>query len=264
MMKGVVGFAGDAGVHVAHDLVGADFDDAGDVHFDEAGGEEFEDLGGEDRLGFEKDVMVFAFHGLWNDVKGIGGARHPGGLGQGPTQVPSGDHGKDPSADKAFPRLVGAQTDEIPANELATTGNTGKVGHNIVDDDQQEGKGEPKQAVENIVHDVLHLSNRQTQDNDRPTQLIQLKLDMPHLHRRYRQDETRRIQRKRYRTHILRIRPEIMQLTVILNHFGNEISVGIENGHAKPSPLRRSKERNRIFDGVEVGIVPDLDEFAKE
>jgi hypothetical protein len=185
-------------------------------------------------------------------------------LSQRATQIPGGDHGKDTSPNKAFPRLVGRKANEGSLNEFAATSNARKVGHDIIDDDQQEWKGKPKESVENVVHDVFHLSERPTQYHNGPTQLIELEFDMSRLHRRNRQDKSRGIQKKGQDVEILRPTPQIMQMRIVLNDFTHKVAVGIKDGDEKPRPLGRSKERNGILNGSIIGIVADFDQFAKE
>jgi len=90
----------------------------------------------------------------------VRGARHPGKLRQEPAEVPRGDHGKHPTADETFPRLVGRELDERTLDELAPVHHPAHVRHNIVGKDQATRQDEPNEAVEDVVEDVLELSDR--------------------------------------------------------------------------------------------------------
>ena len=74
-------------------------------------------------------------------------------------------------------------------DEFPSTRYTRKVRHDIIYNNQQEWECEPEKTIEDVVHNVLHLTDSQTQHDDRPTQLIQLEFDMSSLHRCDRQDE---------------------------------------------------------------------------
>ena len=55
-----------------------------------------------------------------------------------------------------------------------------------------------------------------------------------------------------------------MQLLVVLYNLCDEVSIGVKDGNTEPHPLGRPKEWNRIFNGMKVCMVSDLDEFSKE
>ena len=149
-------------------------------------------------------------------------------------------------------------------DKLSSAGHSRKVCHDVIGHDEQKRKHEPKKPIENVVHNVLHLSNCQAQHHNGPTELIELKLDMSDLHGRNGQDKGRTVQAKRQTSIVPAVRNQVVQLLILLDDFCHEITVGINDGDTEPHPLQRSKERNGILNFVEMGIVSDLDELPKQ
>mmetsp|Transcript_10025 Transcript_10025/g.21920 ORF Transcript_10025/g.21920 Transcript_10025/m.21920 type:complete len:343 (+) Transcript_10025:816-1844(+) len=179
--------------------------------------------------------------------------------------VPGKDNGEKPGAQKAFPRLVGAERQKGSAYEFASQGHAAGVGHDIIDNDQTDGQDEPNQAVENIVHDILQLPHGQTQDHNGPTQLIDLKANMTGLQRGNGQHQRGGIQHKGQRSRVLDVAQKLVQLGIVLKRVADKVAVGVKNGHGEPGPLRGAKEGNGIaLNHVVMFIVPDANEFEKE
>jgi hypothetical protein len=91
------------------------------------------------------------------------------------------------------------------------------------------------------VHDVFELSHDETQDECRPTQLIDLEFDIIPLQCRNGQNECSGIQTKRNTGKVLRISGQVMHVQIALNDGMYEIGIGIKDRHGKPHPLRRSE-----------------------
>mmetsp|Transcript_19399 Transcript_19399/g.45111 ORF Transcript_19399/g.45111 Transcript_19399/m.45111 type:complete len:513 (+) Transcript_19399:202-1740(+) len=236
-------------------------------HLDQALGKEFKELGREDALGLHKQVMgraVRAFQCCWKQLEIIDRAGHPREFCQEPTQIPRNNQGADSTTDESFPCFVRREPDQGPLNELAAARYSAKVGHDVIAAHQQEGKAEPKQSVEDVVHEVLHLPEGQAQNDDRPAELVQLELDVADLHGGNRQDEDRRIQHKRHHFGVLRVRNHVVQVGVRLDDVADEIPVGVEDGDEKPGPLGRSEQGHRVLDPGEVAVVTHLDELPEE
>ena len=62
--------------------------------------------------------------------------------------------------DKTFPCFIGTNRNEWFVNKFTSTTDTTKVGHHIVHYHQHKGEREPKQPIEDIVHNIFHLSDR--------------------------------------------------------------------------------------------------------
>ena len=114
------------------------------------------------------------------------------------------------------------------------------------------------------MHNVLELPHSQTQYDNGPTQLIQLKFDMTRLHGRNRQYKRASIKTKREHGRQLRILQQIMQFGIRLDPIDHEFGVTIKNSNKEPHPLRGSKQRNGLINPIEERIVANGDEFAKE
>ena len=114
------------------------------------------------------------------------------------------------------------------------------------------------------MHDILQLPKSHAQNDNRPTELVQLKFDVTDLHGGNRQDKNRRIPNKGNRFRVFRVGDQVVEVGIGLDHLADEIPVGVEDGDGKPGPLGRTKEGDRVLDLFKVGVVSDLDELTKE
>ncbi len=115
------------------------------------------------------------------------------------------------------------------------------------------------------MHDILELTHRETQHQNGPAELVQLKFDVASLHRGDGQDEGAGVQTERQHRRPLGVAQQIMQLGVALDDdLHHKLGIGVENGDEEPHPLSSAKERNRLLDPVEEGVVANRDEFAEE
>ena len=114
------------------------------------------------------------------------------------------------------------------------------------------------------MHNVLQLSNRETENDNRPAQLIELEFDVSDLHGSNGHDKGTAVEEEGYRRQIMSVLLKGMELCIALNdNFSKEISVSVENSHGEPKPLGSSKEWDGILNGVEVSAVTDLDQFSE-
>lgn len=200
----------------------------------------------------------------WCQFEFVGRTIHPRELSQCFRNVPGRHHGKDPSSNKTFPSLVGAKRYKFAANEFTTTGHTTDVGHNIIGYNQENGKSKPKESIEDIVHDVFQLTDRQAQHHNCPAQLIQLEFDMTYLHGRNGHDKGSTVQEKGKNRDKMHVTLNFVIIRISLNNnIPNKISVCVKDCHRKPQPLSCPEERNSVLDRIEVCVVADFDQFSE-
>mmetsp|Transcript_21036 Transcript_21036/g.58485 ORF Transcript_21036/g.58485 Transcript_21036/m.58485 type:complete len:309 (+) Transcript_21036:1167-2093(+) len=236
-------------------------------HLDQGSRKEVEKLVGEYTLRLDEyvvDVVIGAIQRVRKEVEIVDRTGHPGELRQKSAQVPSYHHCADSATNETLPGLVGRKPNKRPLNEPASHRYPAKVGHDVVADHQKEWKGKPKEAIENVVHDVFHLSDRQAQHHDRPAQLVELKLDVSDLHGGDGQHKDPRVQAKGDRVDVLGVGHQVVQVRIGLDDLRGKVSVGVKDGNRKPRPLGRPKKGNRVLDLLEVRVVANLDQLAKE
>jgi len=149
-------------------------------------------------------------------------------------------------------------------DELLSAGDSTEVCHDIIGNHEQYWQREPNKAIVDIVHDVFELPHRQTQDDNRPAKLIQLKFDMTRLHGGNCQYKRSSIQTERKQRRPLRILQQIMKLGIPLDHLHGKLRIRVKYRNEEPHPLRRTKKRYGLIDPIEEGIVADRDQFAEE
>eukprot|EP00977_Amphora_coffeiformis_P008029 scaffold1803_cov92-Amphora_coffeaeformis.AAC.52 len=98
-------------------------------------------------------------------------------------QVPRHHHGRQSAANETFPCLIRTKRQKRTLDEFSSPSHATNVGHNVVGKDQAAWKNVPKESVENIVHDILELTDGQAQHDDCPTKLIDLKANVASLQR---------------------------------------------------------------------------------
>ena len=90
-----------------------------------------------------------------------------------------------PGATTHLPRLVGRElAEELAVDELPTARHAAEVGHRVVDNDERDGEEEPKEAVENVGGERVHLHDCDDDDRDGPCQLSHLILVHSRLERK--------------------------------------------------------------------------------
>jgi len=115
------------------------------------------------------------------------------------------------------------------------------------------------------VHDVLELSHGETQDQNGPAELIQLKFDVARLHGGDGQDEGAGVQTEREHGRPLGIPQQVMQLGVALDDdLHHELGIGVENSDEEPHPLGGAEQGNGLLDPIEEGVVAHRHELAEE
>mmetsp|Transcript_31947 Transcript_31947/g.38106 ORF Transcript_31947/g.38106 Transcript_31947/m.38106 type:complete len:88 (-) Transcript_31947:773-1036(-) len=86
-----------------------------------------------------KDRIRFTFQRSGEEIKVVHRASHPGVLCHPVAEVPSGDHGSNPTADESLPCFVGAESYEFPVNEFTSAGDSTKPCTSIIADHEHDG-----------------------------------------------------------------------------------------------------------------------------